>query len=158
KLPARAHRREDLWRSQTGKRGGDGKSSAPGIGTSSRMVFSFACNSQDDLAVLATLGDAGEGSGRILELKDRVNLRSQLAGVSTRGKLEQLFAIRLDNEVAHALRFLGDGYDARPQADGCRERMTANGVEYELARLRLARQLATRKLYGQMSNPAALPE
>ena len=38
-------------------------------------LFSFACKSQDDLAVLATLGDAGEVV-RILELKDRVNLRS----------------------------------------------------------------------------------
>src|SRR6185312_3254391 len=41
---------------------------------------------------------------------------------------------------------------------GCRERLTANGVEYELARLLLAHQLATRELCRQVAHPAALPE
>ena len=107
--------------------------------------------------MLAALGDAGEGGGCVLQLEDRVDLRSQLAGVSTPGELEQLFAIRLHDEVARALGLLDDGHDARPRADGRRERLTANGVEYELARLLLARQLATRKLYCQMAHPAACP-
>lgn len=53
--------------------------------------------------MLAALGHAGEGGGRIFQLEDRVDPRSQLAGVSTPGQLEQLFAIRLHDEAARAL-------------------------------------------------------
>ena len=55
---------------------------------------SFACDSQDDLSVLAALGDAGERGGRVRELKDRIDLGFQLAGVGKPGEREQLFAIR----------------------------------------------------------------
>lgn len=72
----RASRRESLQ--DTGacrKRDGpsDGHSmitGSQGIGASCQRVFSFACDSQDDLALLAALGDAGEGGERVLELED----------------------------------------------------------------------------------------
>src|SRR5688572_178408 len=83
-----------------------------------RSVRLGVADTEHYLAVLAGRRHALERGAGVGEREDGVELRPQLAGVDERGQLEELFAVRLDDEVGRARRLLGDRDEARPRGAG----------------------------------------
>ncbi len=122
------------------------------------MTFcSVVRDAQHHLAALAALGDTGEGRARVLEQKDRVDRRFQLAGVRESGELDELRAARLYDEIPGALCLLGHRDDASAGAERLRQCGAADRVEDEIARLVGCGQPAARELDGEVADPALAP-
>src|SRR5829696_3834074 len=115
---------------------------------------------QDHLAVLAPGGAAQERRAGLGEGEGRIDLGPQLAGVDQPGRLQQLLAVGLADDVAGAGRLRRARHAPAGQAGRAGQHLTARGVEQQvawLARLHQQRAPAAGQLHGHMPDPAARP-